>query len=636
MVKLDASYFLKLKRLVGLEEKEEVREIEEELASLSPQERELKGHALLDLVIDERRYSPAAHLLVSLKRTNRKPLPMFSLDVGDVVLLVSKKEKFLKSPRGTVYEKTRMVITLAFHRELPDSFTDDEKYDLFRNVNASNYLKMTDALTRVSEAKDTRLAHFRDISFKERKLQDEFHEYGDIQFFNRALNSSQRIAVQKSLRAKDIALIHGPPGTGKTTVLVEIVRQTLLEKKKIFVTAPSNVACDNLLERLVALNIQAIRLGHPARIVDKLRAHTFDFKLGSHPLAEAVSDMERDLDQLFKRLKRYGEKRYPGREKIRETRDEISHLKDQKRVLKKEIVDRIRTETEVFVGTPMSTTSREARGLLFDLLVFDEATQATEPMTWIPLSCTKKVVMAGDHFQLLPTVRSREAELGGLAVTLFERLYKVLDKKYKHLIEEQYRMHEKIMGFSSHFFYKNKLVADASVKHHLLSDLKGVKKLEETDTPFLFLDTAGKGFEEKLEEGSQSRYNPEEAELILAELGKMLEFGVLPSEIAVISPYSAQVRLLTSRSPDPKIEIGSVDGFQGREKELVFVSLVRSNTEGDLGFLADTRRMNVAMTRARRKLVVIGDGSTLTTIQFYKKLIDYAEEISAYKSIWEL
>jgi predicted DNA helicase len=273
---------------------------------------------------------------------------------------------------------------------------------------------------------------------------------------------------------------------------------------------------------------------------------------------------------------------------------------------------------------------------MFDLVIIDEATQATEPITWIPMAKTQRVIMAGDHFQLPPTVRSKEAEEKGLGVTLFERYYEILKDESKQLLELQYRMHEKIMGFSSRMFYQGLLVAHESVKDHTLADLKHVEKNHDTKEPLLFIDTAGKGFEERLEVGSESRFNPEEAGLVLIELEKMLKYGVDPNEIAVISPYSAQVRFLTSKSPDPKVEIDSVDGFQGREKDLVIVSLVRSNMEGEMGFLADTRRMNVAMTRARRKLIVIGDSSTLSSIKFYKDFISYAEEVGGYKTVWEL
>ena len=257
-------------------------------------------------------------------------------------------------------------------------------------------------------------------------------------------------------------------------------------------------------------------------------------------------------------------------------------------------------------------------------------------MSWIPITRGKKIIMAGDHFQLPPTVRSQAAEDKGLGISLFERYYEILPEDSRALLVQQYRMHEKIMNFSSREFYGNKLVADESVRHHVLADLPGVEKTEDTTEPLLYIDTAGKGFEEKLESGSESRYNPEEAGLVLRLLQKMTALGVPPEEIAVISAYSAQVRLLASRTPDPRIEIDSVDGFQGREKELVIVTLVRSNLLGEMGFLADTRRMNVAMTRAKKKLIVIGDSATLASLKFYKDFLRYAEETGSYKSLWEL
>ena len=445
------------------------------------------------------------------------------------------------------------------------------------------------------------------------------------------------------MRAKDIMLIHGPPGTGKTTALIEIIRQSISRKKSVFVTAPSNTACDNILEMLIAKDINVLRLGHPARIAAGLREHTLDFKLVLHPLGKIISKTQSELDRLFKKEERYRERRLPGRqagspgrEAERDLRAEITHLKSEIKSLRKEVFTQVMKEAQVMVGTPTSIMDKALKEKSFDLLVIDEATQATEPVTWIPMTSTKKVVMAGDHFQLPPTVRSKEAEEKGLGVTLFERYYEILGEDSKQLLERQYRMNEKIMGFSSREFYENLLVADDSVKHQTLSGLSSVTKTKDTDEPLVFIDTAGKGFEEKLEEGSQSRFNPEEAELVLAELRKTLDLGVPPEEIAVISPYSAQVRLLASKSPQLEVEIDSVDGFQGREKELVIVSLVRSNVEGEMGFLTDTRRMNVAMTRARRKLIVIGDSATLSSIKFYEDFMKYAERINAYKSAWEL
>lgn len=603
---------------------------------LTPAERELRGKALLNLVLIEKHYSPAEHILVSFARTNQKALPLFSLEVGDIVTLFPEKQKPSECPIGTVYEKSTETLTVAFNSELPEWIDETGTFQLHKSVNRVTYKRMLEALDAVLETHNTRLALFRDISLETRKPDRTPIPADKIKWFDAGLNASQKEAVRKCLEADDVALIHGPPGTGKTTALIELIRQSILQKEKVFVTAPSNTACDNILERLVRHNINALRLGHPARISANLRNHTLDFKLALHPLAKQISQAQSELEQLYKRKERYQERRSPGFEAERTLRDEINQRHFEVKKMRKEVFDRVMSEMEVVVGTPTSIQDKSIRETTFDLLIIDEATQATEPITWIPMTRAEKVIMAGDHFQLPPTVRSKEAEEKGLGVTLFERYYDILGNESKQLLERQYRMNETIMGFSSREFYKNLLVADDSVKKQTLADLEGVRDTPETREPLIFIDTAGKGFEEKLEQGSESRYNMEEADLVIAQLKAMLALGVPPSEIAVISPYSAQVRLLASKAPELGVEIDSVDGFQGREKELVIVSLVRSNVEGEMGFLVDTRRMNVAMTRARRKLIVIGDSSTLSSLKFYADFIKYAGEMGAHKTIWEL
>lgn len=601
--------------------------MKDQLLHLPAAERELRGWALLGLVLNEKHFSPAEHILGTFRRGNKKPLPLFSLETGDIVSLIPQDPSAASGgrgrrvyPMGTVYEKTKETITVAFHEPLPDWAEEGELYELHKSTNRVTYKRMREALDAVIQTQNTRLALFRDISLRDKKASVDPRGQSPIHWSDKELNASQKEAVGKALAARDISLVHGPPGTGKTTALIEIIHQAVTTKQSVYVTAPSNTACDNLLERLVEKGVLALRLGHPARIATALREHTLDFRLALHPTARLIRAAQAELRRLFKKNKKL----------------EIARLKQEIRNLRKEVFVRVMREAEVIVGTPSSVQDKALGERIFDLVVIDEATQATEPVTWIPITRAKKVVMAGDHFQLPPTVRSQDAEEKGLGITLFEIYYEVLGEEFKTLLERQYRMNEKIMGFSSRIFYKNLLVADESVAQQTLADLKGVRRAPETKEPLIFIDTAGKDFEERLEEGSESRYNPQEAGLVLSELGRMLDLGVPPSGIAVISPYSAQVRLLASFSPDPRVEIDSVDGFQGREKELVIVSLVRSNMEGEMGFLADTRRMNVAMTRARRKLIVIGNSATLSSIKFYKDFIQYAEEVGGYKSAWEL
>jgi superfamily I DNA and/or RNA helicase len=621
-------HFERLKKLVELEEAEEIASFREEFLQRTPEEREQAGKALLALSLVDSHYSPAGHRLLTLRYATGKPFPLFSLETGDPVTL-SRESMFETEPSfGTVYDKTASEITVAFDRDLPEWIHEGSALQLNLAGNRATFKKIYRALAEAREAEHSRLAYLRNVFLGLRPPADgDPVRPEDLRFFNEGLNPSQQEAVRVALEAPDVALVHGPPGTGKTTVLVEIIRQAAARKKFVFATAPSNTACDHLLECLAAAGLAVIRLGHPARILTHLRQHTLDFKLARHPHAKLIDETEKRIEKLFLRRERYAERRALDRDERTGIREEIRGLRSEIRALEAEIYDGVWNETEVVVGTHAGAADRVFEKRPFDVLVMDEASQATEASSWVPLLKAGKVILAGDHFQLPPTVRSVEAAKSGLGLTLFERLYEILGGRFVTLLDVQYRMNEKIMNFSSRRFYGGKLIADASVRRHTLADLPHVRRGPKSEEVFLFLDTAGCGFEEAVEPGSQSRYNPEEAEWVCRELRDLIDHGVKPAEIAVISAYSAQVRVLRSRIPDEEIEIDSVDGFQGREKEAVIVSLVRSNVEGELGFLADTRRMNVAMTRARRKLVILGDSSTLSALPFYRDLAEYAESI---------
>ncbi len=630
-------HFDRLVKLMELEEEEEIAQFKEEFLKRTPEERELTGQALLRLSVVETHFSPAGHRLCTLRYADKRPFPLFSLDIGNIVCLSRGANEIFDQPSGTVYEKTQDTITVAFNRVLPSWVVEEGGlYHLNLSGNRSTYRKIFDTLKMVEKAEHSRLSHLRDLTLglKEAASGDPV-SVESIRFFNPALNPWQKQAVRMALEAEDVALVHGPPGTGKTTALIEIIRQAIAKNQFVFATAPSNTACDHLLECLVGSGVNALRLGHPARIMKHLRQHTLDFKLASHPYAKMIDELESEIDRLYRRRNRHEERHVPGRSERHQMTEEAHHLKFEIKTLESELFNQVLRGAPVMVGTHSGANDLIFRKRVFDLLVMDEASQSTEPSSWMPILRAKKVILAGDHFQLPPTVLSKKAEEMGLNKTLFERLHGLLDEKFRTLLRVQYRMHEKIMNFSSREFYGGQLIADESVKNHTLADLPHMKREKETEEVFLYLDTAGRGFEEKLEPGSESRYNAEEAELVFKHLNRLLELGMKPEEIAVICPYSAQVRLIASRIPDPLIEVDSVDGFQGREKEAVILSLVRSNVEGEMGFLVDTRRMNVAMTRARRKLIVIGDSATLSNIPFYADFIRYAESIGAYRSSWE-
>ncbi|MFA6318863.1 MAG: AAA domain-containing protein, partial [Elusimicrobiota bacterium] len=454
-----------------------------------------------------------------------------------------------------------------------------------------------------------------------------------IKYYDASLNQYQREAVRNCLLAEDVALVHGPPGTGKTTVLVEVIRQAVADGARVLATAPSNVAVDNMLEKLLATRLRCVRLGHPARTLESLR----DANLAHQVEADPSYDEVREIDLLRERLGRRGSRFGRGQLGYGEQQErerEIRRLWRQARDLEQELSLRILAGAHVVLGTHAGVPRRLVEGG-FDLVVLDEASQATEPLSWVPLGLARKAVFAGDSHQLPPTIYSKEAAQGGLSVTLFERLKSLLPSDLQTLLRVQYRMHETIMGFSSKEFYGGKLIADESVRTHLAAGLPGVAGGPFTDAPLHFIDTAGAGYEETWNELLESRENKGEAGLAVQVAEGLLAAGVKPKNLGILTPYVAQARLLKGLLRVPGLEIGSVDGFQGREKEAVVVSLVRSNNEAEVGFLSDTRRMNVAMTRGRRLLVVIGDSATLSQHPFYKRWIDYVDASGVHRSSYE-
>jgi predicted DNA helicase len=315
-------------------------------------------------------------------------------------------------------------------------------------------------------------------------------------------------------------------------------------------------------------------------------------------------------------------------------RDAKEMLADARR-LEDQAIEHILSTAAVVCATLTGLNGEILGRRQFDLAVIDEAAQATEPSCWPALLRCGRLVLAGDHCQLPPTMLSREADEQGLGVSLMERVVGLYGEQVTRRLDVQYRMNQAIMAFPSATFYEGSLRAHPSVADHKLMDLAAVSATSLTSTPMEFIDTAGADYDEEAEPGGDSRRNPREADLVGRKLRALLDAGVPAEGIAVIAPYAAHVRLLRERLAVPGVEIDSVDGFQGREKEAVIISLVRSNPEGEIGFLADVRRMNVAMTRARRKLIIIGNSATLSAHPFYQELINHCEVTEAYHSVWE-
>lgn len=637
-------HFLTLMRLLRAEEREEESRFKTEMLEKNPDEREKRGKALFRLELLETHYNPSGQRLLTFAFADGRPLPRYSLTSGDIVTLAGFETPAVDRPTGAVYEKDRWKITVAFSGRIPAWVGREKNYQLNQAANRTTYERMYEAIHAVRTADHSRAAYLRDISLALKKPRlDDPVALAQINFSDFTLNDDQKKAVAMALGMEDILLIHGPPGTGKTRVLVEIIYQAFHKGETVLVSAPSNAACDHLVECLVEKKIPVTRLGQPARISERVREHTLSYQLAKHPYAKMIDENEARLEQFARQKERRQDRREMSWEEKRGMREEMNKLRDDNRDLRAQIFKQVWNASDVIVATHAVCGDSLIKAKAFDWVILDEATQGIEPATWIPLLHAGKVVMAGDHRQLPPTVCAFRKDDKGLSFTLFERLHEILDKNSKVRLERQYRMHEHIMNFSSQEFYDSALCADPATAAHTLKDFSHLNVGGLDLAPFVFLDTAGLGYEEKIEEGTVSRFNPQEAKLVVKELERFLKAGISPSAIGIISPYNAQVKLLNSMIFGEKdepgslagLEIDSVDAFQGREKEVVIVSLVRSNNEGELGFLTDTRRMNVAMTRARRKLIVIGDSATLSNLTFYSDLLKYAESINGYRSAWE-
>ncbi len=625
-------HFARMIRLLEMEADEEARQALERIRRLAPDEAEKAGESLIDLTVRDENVGLGGRVLVRLGKRNDRPLPWTRLGVGSPVLL-SEARSSGAGWRGVISERTETTVEVALEQS-PD--TDDER-PLFRIDLSSDEVarrRQRQAMERAHVASGDSLAHLREILLGNKPPQFLASEVASFQPFDPALNASQITAVGHALAARDLAVIHGPPGTGKTTAVVELIRQAVFRGERVLACAPSNLGVDNVFERLLATGVRAVRLGHPARVLPALRQNTLDLMVEAHPDIRLARRLAREASALRNKADKYTRAKPPPGAK-REMRAEARALMDDARRVEAQVVAHVLDSASVLCATTTGLDSEVLGQRMFDLAVIDEACQSTEPGCWIPLLRSHRVVLAGDHFQLPPTVVSAQAQKEGFDVSLQERVVALYGAGITRRLEVQYRMNQAIMQFSSQEFYEESLVADESVRNHVLTDLAEITPSEITSQPVHFFDTAGAGWEEELEPDGESRRNRGEAEFVARRVEDLLEAGLAARAIAVITPYAAQVRLLRSILTVEGLEIDSVDGFQGREKEAVIISLVRSNPRGEIGFLADVRRMNVALTRARRKLMVVGDSATLGSDDFYVRLLEYFETLGAYHTIWE-
>lgn len=549
-----------------------------------------------------------------------------SFQVGSVVGLFSGTEDKDKTLGGVVsYLKDATMRIVLNQSNLPD-WVEEDALGVNLLFDDGTYREMDRAIKAVMNAKNDRLSELRSIFYGGNKARFSNEHTYELP----TLNEVQNQAFAKIVHAEDVAFVHGPPGTGKTTTLTKCIKEVAKKEKQVLVCAPSNAAVDLLVEKLVNEGLNVLRLGHPARLTPEVVENSLDVRISKHADFARLKDLRQQSEEYRKLAGKYKRNFGQNERKQRELLyKEARQLKGASRDLETYITENLVHQAEVIACTVTGAANSLIGDRIFKTVFIDESSQAMEAATWIPIIRAKRVIMSGDHFQLPPTIKSIEAARKGLEHTLFAKGQESQPEAVV-MLEKQYRMHPAIMGFSSERFYHGKLQADESI-------LSRPPVFEE---PVMWVDTAGAGYDERVKDETLSTYNTEEAQMVV----KLLALEKLEGmSVGIIAPYKAQVELLTklvneSQALAPyraQIGINSVDAFQGQERDVIFISLVRSNDRGEIGFLKEYRRLNVAMTRAKQRLVLIGDSATLGTDPFFGEMLDYVQQHGRYASVFE-
>ena len=592
-----------------------------------------RGDAWWPLRIGKSYYNSLNQLTIEVFRTTDEEIE-HNFEFGrPVVFFKTSDETRDSGEKGITYfrfsgtvsyvDGDRMVVTVPEGTSLVD-LQSSERIGVQLSFDETSYRLMMEALDRVIRGKG-RLGYLRDLFYSHQK--PETFSFQPMHF--PYLNPTQEQAVNEVLRAKDVAIVHGPPGTGKTTTLVEAIRETLMRESQVLVCAQSNMAVDWISEKLVDRGINVLRIGNPTRVNDKMLSFTYERRFEGHPDYPQLWALRKAIRDLRSHHKR-------GDEKFHQR---LESLKSRATELEIRINSELFGEARVIASTLVGSANRLLDGQKFGTLFIDEAAQALEAACWIPMRRVSRVILAGDHCQLPPTVKSIAALKAGLGITLMERIVEQHPEAVT-LLKIQYRMNDDIMRFSSNYFYNGQVESAPEVRFRSILDL---------DTPITWIDTSQfelpadsqVTFKEQFIGESYGRVNPAEAEVTLlalqnyfSRIGKqrLLDERI---DVGIISPYRAQVqllrRLLMKREffkPFRRfISVNTVDGFQGQERDVIVISLVRSNDDGQIGFLRDLRRMNVAITRARMKLIILGDRPTMTRHPFYRQLCHYIDSL---------
>lgn len=624
-------HFLKLYDLLKKERAEDRKQYENKIRNRSLEDRRKDGVTWYPAFVQKTYLSTGERWTVQLERTSDlHKRHMFQAGSSASVFLDSGKAR--TSAAGIVTRVSEKSMTIVLHRdELPD-WLDDGRLGIDLLFDESTYDEMEAAMKRLAGTKEGRILDLIKIFLG--KQEPRFS--GGHGYKLPGLNDSQNAALSLIDSAQNIALVHGPPGTGKTTTLVEAIAMAVDMEKQVLVTTASNAAIDLLTERLTQKNVRVLRLGHPARVTDEVVNCTLDIRLANHDDSKMLKDLRKKSEEYRKMGLKY--KRNFGHTERAQRKlllTEARQLKDDAQALESHMVQDELNRAQVIACTLIGANSTILRNRQFKTVFIDEASQAMEPAAWIPLMRCARVVMAGDHHQLPPTIKSQEAAKAGLSTTLFDRAIEQWDAD--QMLKTQYRMHPEILQFSNDTFYNGALTTAESV----------MQRRSLASRPITYIDTAGCGYQEKVNPETLSTFNTEEGHFVIRHLSKILDnlpdSDRLSVSIGIIAPYQAQVEVLRKEVAGQgwhtdvlkHLTIASVDAFQGQERDIMIISLTRSNDRGEIGFLADKRRMNVAMTRAKSLMVIVGDSATLGSDPFFSSLIDHAQQHGWYHSAFE-
>jgi superfamily I DNA and/or RNA helicase len=627
-----------VKKALILEKEAEIKMYQDVFLKQTLDQRVKDGVTWAPVTTETTGYGLGAYPYIVVERQKMRDKP-HRLRAGQIVVVFSidgrNNKEANSEAKGIVVFVDKNKMKISFYSDEMPEWAEYGKLGVDMAFDERSYKEMELALDKVMAAKNDRLAELRDILLAAKKPEPPNAERFHYQLPN--LNDSQNDAIQRILDTPDVMLVHGPPGTGKTTTITYSILQLLKSEKQILVCAPSNAAVDLLTQKLAEQAVNVLRLGNLSRIDEDLFEHTLDGMLAKQPEMAEVKKLKIEAASLFK--KHNGWKRSfsaTDREAKREGLKEAKMLVQHARMLEGYTIEKMIDNAQVICTTLVGAVDGYIAKRKYKTVIIDEAAQALEPATWIPILRAERIILAGDPFQLPPTVKNIAAEKAGLSKTLMEKILTRLPLN-SSLLNVQYRMNQKIMQFSNQQFYNNQLQAHESVAHRQLQFADG-----ELTEPLTYIDTAGCGFDEKINPETESRYNEEEYFVIRQHLDDLLtRCADKNPSIAIISPYKEQVNFMQQafktdfdHFPNAKVEINTIDSFQGQECDIVYISMVRSNEKAEIGFLSDIRRMNVAMTRAKLKLIVVGDSATLCSNKFYNDFFDFVDSINAHDTAW--